>query len=155
MSEVGDDFKKEVQEILDRERWQGYVSGKVEGALNVLYSLDLDKDKRIEILQDTVGLSRMTATEFIKPREIQDRILKSEKLSYEEKETLSSMMANIAMDEENVLEHPKQTIELIAALDQNKILEECLPQVDAWIEAGVNVSMSRVKEYIIEKYDLF
>ena len=69
MAEISEDMKKEVQDILDRERWQGYVSGKVEGALNVLYALDLTKEKRLEILSKAVGLSHTTAAEFLESRE--------------------------------------------------------------------------------------
>ena len=73
MAEISDEMKKELQDILDRARWQGYVSGKTEGALNVLYAIDLDKDKRLEILMEATGLSKSTAIDILKHREIEYR----------------------------------------------------------------------------------
>ena len=91
--EISEDIKKEVQDILARERWQGYVSGKAEGALNVLYAIDLSKEKRLELLSEAVGLSRATAEEFLEPREIEDRIYKNENLSDEDSEwSLSGLL---------------------------------------------------------------
>ena len=49
MVEIPEELKREVQDIMDRVRWQEYVSGKIEGALNVLYAMDLDKDKRLPV----------------------------------------------------------------------------------------------------------
>ncbi len=69
MSCITEDLKKEVQEILDRERWQGFIDGKIEGALNIIYALDIDKDMRVELLMNAVGLCRETATEFIDAKE--------------------------------------------------------------------------------------
>ena len=34
MAETREELENKVQTILDRERWQGYVGGKIEGALN-------------------------------------------------------------------------------------------------------------------------
>lgn len=65
MLDTSEALKREIQKILDRERWQGYATGKIEGALNVLYQLDLDKQQRIELLRNAVGLSEATATGFI------------------------------------------------------------------------------------------
>ncbi|MBE5872526.1 MAG: hypothetical protein E7294_14980 [Lachnospiraceae bacterium] len=80
MAEIAEGLRKEVQDILDRERWQGYISGKVEGALNVLYALDLDKEKRLELLSDAVGLSETTAMGFLESRENEERKDKNESL---------------------------------------------------------------------------
>ena len=155
MAEIPEELMKEVQDILDRERWQGYVSGKVEGALNVLYAMDLDKDKRLGILMEAVDLSNATATDTLKPREIEYRIYKKEDLTDDEKAKLATLMKNKAMDDERVLDHPKQTLKFIAAMGGEKFIEESLPQVDAWVEGGEDVSVSRVKNWLIEKYDLF
>lgn len=100
MAEISEELKKEVQEILDRERWQGYVSGKVEGALNVLYALDLSKEKRLELLSKAVGISHTTAEGFLEPREIEERIYKNENLSDEEKDALDALMSNKTMKDE-------------------------------------------------------
>lgn len=153
--EISEDIKKEVQDILDRERWQGYVDGKVEGALNVLYALDLDKEKRLELLSNAVGLSKATATGFLEPREIEERIYKNEDLSDEDKDALSALMSNETMKDEAVMDHPKQTLSFISAFGGEKFIHECLPQVDIWIENGENVSMRRVRDLLIDKYDLF
>ena len=60
-----DEYKEKIKRILDDERWKGYVSGKVQGALTVMDILDLnDKEERIRILSDAVGLSIATATGF-------------------------------------------------------------------------------------------
>ena len=154
MAEISEEFKKEIQEILDRERWQGYVSGKVDGALNVLYALDLDKEKRLDLLSQAVGISRATAMDFLEPREIKDRIYKNEHLTNNDKDALSSLMSNDTMNDETVMTHPKRTLSLIASLGGEKFIEECIPQVDVWIENGEKVSMRKVKDWLIDKYDL-
>lgn len=153
--EISEEIKKEVQDILDRERWQGYVGGKVEGALNVLYAMDLSKEQRLELLSNAVGLSEATATGFLEPREIEERIYKNESLSIEDKDALSALMSNETMKDETVIDHPKQTLSFISAFGGEKFIEECLPQVDIWIENGEDVSMRRVRDWLIDKYDLF
>ena len=155
MAEISEDMKKEVQDILDRERWQGYVSGKVEGALNVLYALDLTKEKRLEILSKAVGLSHMTAEEFLEPREIEYRIYKNGNLSDEEKGSLDALMSNETMKDETVMDHPGQTLAFISSFGGEKFIEECLPQVDIWVENGEEVSMRRIRDLLIDRYDLF
>ena len=156
-----EEIQKQVEEILDKERWQGYVSGKVEGALNVLYSLDLDMEKRLELLQSAVGLSRETAEEFLKPREIKYRIYKHPDLSSDDKKALDVLMEIETMNSEKPMEHPKETLFFIARFGGDigpraeKFFSECLPQVDLWIEQGEEVSMKRVKDWIIEKYGLY
>lgn len=153
--EISEDIKKEVQDILARERWQGYVSGKAEGALNVLYAIDLSKEKRLELLSEAVGLSRATAEEFLEPREIEDRIYKNENLSDEDKGALDALMSNETMKDETVMDHPRQTLSFISSFGGEKFIEECLPQVDIWVKNGEEVSMRRVRDLLIEKYDLF
>ncbi len=154
MSKKESDIKKEVEEILKVERWQGYVSGKVEGALNVLYELDIDMEKRLELLKKAVGISNATAMDFLEPREIKERIYKDTMLSNEEKHELDALMFNETMMDEKVLDHPKQTLELISAFGGERFIEECLPQVDLWVENGETVSMRRVRDWLIAKYDL-
>ena len=61
--------KKEIEANFERERWQARTSGKIEGALNVLYALDLDMEKRIRLLADAVGLSYTTSKEIIESEE--------------------------------------------------------------------------------------
>ena len=155
MAEISEEMKKEIQDILDRERWQGYVSGKVEGALNVLYSIDLSKEKRLELLSEAVGLSHATAEGFLEPREIEDRIYKNEILSDEDKGALDALMSNETMKDETVMDHPRQTLAFISSFGGEKFIEECLPQVDIWIENGEEVSMRRIRDLLIDKYDLF
>ncbi len=155
MAEISENMKKEIQKILDRERWQGYVNGKVEGALNVLYALELSTEKRLELLSEAVGLSHMTAEEFLEPREIKERIYKNKNLSAEDKRALDALMANETMKDESVMDHPRQTLSFISSFGGEKFIEECLPQVDIWIENGEKVSMRRVRDWLIDKYDLF
>ena len=148
------EMEAEVQEVLDREFWRGSASGKIEGALNVLYALDLPKERRIELLADAVGLTIGTATKILEPREIEKNIYALEDMPPAEKNALLSLMENEAMQSEEVMEYPKQTVRLIAAIDGGRFIEECLPQVDAWVEAGEDVTMSKVRNWIIEKYHL-
>lgn len=155
MAEISEDFEKKVQKILDDERWRGYVGGKVEGALNVLYALDLSKEKRLELLSKAAGLCHMNAEELLEPREIEDRIYKNESLSDEEKGALDALMSNESMKDETVMDHPRQTLAFISSFGGEKFIEECLPQVDIWIENGEEVSMRRIRDLLIEKYDLF
>ena len=51
MSGIPEDVKASIKDILNRERWQGYVSGKIEGTLDVLNLMDVDKEKQITILR--------------------------------------------------------------------------------------------------------
>jgi len=59
------EMEKEVQKVMDREYWLGYTNGKIDGALYVLFLMDLEKEKRIELLAEAIGLSKETATEFV------------------------------------------------------------------------------------------
>ena len=69
MSGIPEDVKASIKDILNRERWQGYVSGKIEGILDVLNLMDVDKEKQITILMNVVGLSRATSLNILKSRE--------------------------------------------------------------------------------------
>lgn len=60
-----DGIKQKTEEVLEVRQWQGYVSGKVDGALAVLAVLNIDKERCIEVLADALGLTRATATEFV------------------------------------------------------------------------------------------
>lgn len=60
-----DGIKQKINEVLEVRQWQGYVSGKVDGALAVLAVLNIDKERCIEVLADALGLTRATATEFV------------------------------------------------------------------------------------------
>ena len=69
MSGIPEDVKASIKDILNRERWQGNVSGKIEGTLDVLNLMDVDKEKQITILMNVVGLSRATSLNILKSRE--------------------------------------------------------------------------------------
>lgn len=62
MSKSEEDIKKKVDEVLRIENWRGFVNGKVTGGLAVL---GIEKEKRIEILAEALGLCTATATEFV------------------------------------------------------------------------------------------
>lgn len=155
MTGVSEEFKKEIQDILDRERWQGYVAGKIEGALNVLYALDLTKDERLELLSEACGLTESTAEGFLEPREIEYRIYNKKNIAKEERDALFDLMSNDAMKDDTVLGQPDATLKLLASFADDTILETCLPQIDIWIKNGEKISLNRVREWIIKKYDLF
>ena len=65
---IDENIKEQVEKILEKERWVARVSGKVDGALNVLFLLDLSKERRIELLSRALGLSTATATDFVEDR---------------------------------------------------------------------------------------
>ena len=65
MENSKEDIKKKVEEILQLENWKGFVNGKVEGGLAVLHVLGIEKEKRIEVLAEALGLSNATATTFV------------------------------------------------------------------------------------------
>lgn len=65
---IDENIKEQVEKILEKERWAARVSGKVDGALNVLFLLDLSKERRIELLSQALGLSTATATDFVEDR---------------------------------------------------------------------------------------
>lgn len=60
-----DGIKQKINEILEVNKWQSYVAGKVDGALAVLDVLNIGKERRIEVLAEALGLSRATATDFV------------------------------------------------------------------------------------------
>lgn len=65
MEDSKEDIKKKVEEILQLENWRGFINGKVEGGLAVLDILGIEKEKRIEVLAEALGLSNATATTFV------------------------------------------------------------------------------------------
>ena len=71
------DFKEEIERILQHERWQGYTTGLIEGALNVIFRLDLEREKRVELLANAAGLGMTTAQEFVdgKERELSENAI--------------------------------------------------------------------------------
>ncbi len=150
-----DELKKEMQAVLDREKWQGYVGGVVEGALNVLYGMDIEKNERIQLLSKAAGIGTDTATELCKPREIEYRIANHRKLSSEDKNSLLKLMTSGSLDDDTVMGHPEQTLSMIAAFGGGKFIKDSIPQVKKWTQAGEEVSLSRVKDWLIGKYDLF
>ncbi len=155
MKNSSEDLKKTLEEELKVRDWQQYICGKVDGALNVLYAMDLDKEKRLELLQEAVGLTRDTATSFLEPREIEYRIRNNTTLSGDDKWELLELMENEALKDETVLSNPIQTLNLIAAVGDNHIIDECIPRVEQWEENGEEISMLKVRNWLIEKYDLF
>jgi len=60
-----DCLEQKVDEVIKLNQWQGFVSGKVVGGLAVLEALNIDKERRIEILADALGLSIATATDHV------------------------------------------------------------------------------------------
>ncbi len=60
-----DCLEQKLEEILKVNQWQGFVSGKVDGALAVLEVLKIDKERSIEVLAEAIGLSIATATDFV------------------------------------------------------------------------------------------
>ena len=154
MKDAPESLKNKLKETFDNVRWQEYVSGRVEGALDILYALDMDKERRIELLSETLGRCNATATNFIEPREIIYRIKKSNNLSADKKHALLRLMSNETMDDKTALSSPEQTMKLISSFCDKDIIEECLPKVKEWIEGGEDVSMHRIKEFFVEKYEL-
>ena len=150
MLEISDEIKN----LLDREHWQGFVSGKVEGALNVLYLMDLTFDNRLELLEKAVGISEATAKDFLEPREIEYRISKNQNLTVSEKAALNKILLNEQMLDDKVMEHPIETIKIISSMSDEPFIEETIPKVKEWIEAGEEVSMEKIREWLIDRYDL-
>lgn len=62
---IMDCLEQKLEEILKVNKWQGFVSGKVTGALAVLEVLKIDKGKSIEVLADALGLTMATATDYV------------------------------------------------------------------------------------------
>ncbi len=66
------ELQKTIEEKMNIAKWQAFTSGKIEGALDVLFLQELDKDRRVELLARAVGLSHATANDFIEQREIEE-----------------------------------------------------------------------------------
>lgn len=60
-----DCLEQKIDEAIKVNQWQGFVSGKVVGGLAVLEALNIDKERRIEVLADALGLSIATATDYV------------------------------------------------------------------------------------------
>ena len=58
-------LEQKIDELIKLNQWQGFVSGKVVGGLAVLETLNIDKERRIEILADALGLSIATAPDYV------------------------------------------------------------------------------------------
>ena len=58
-------LEQKIDEVINLNQWQGFVSGKVVGGLAVLEALNIDKERRIEVLADALGLSIATATDYV------------------------------------------------------------------------------------------
>lgn len=60
-----DCIEQKLEETLKVNKWQGFVSGKVAGALAVLEVLNVDRERSIEVLAEALGLSIATATDYV------------------------------------------------------------------------------------------
>lgn len=60
-----DYLEHKLEETLKVNKWQGFVSGKVTGALAVLEVLKIDEGRSIEVLEEALGLSIATATDYV------------------------------------------------------------------------------------------
>ncbi len=69
---VTEELQKTMDEKINIAKWQYFTGGKIEGALNVLYLLDIDRERRVELLARAIGLSHATANDFIEQREIEE-----------------------------------------------------------------------------------
>ena len=57
---------KTVEDMVNITKWQSYTGGMIEGALKILFSISsLSKEERVTYLSDAIGLSRISATEYI------------------------------------------------------------------------------------------
>lgn len=65
MGSSEEEVRKKVDEVLRLEKWRGFVNGKVTGGLAVLDVLGIEREKRIEVLAEALGLCTATATEFV------------------------------------------------------------------------------------------
>lgn len=69
---VTEELQKTMDEKINIAKWQYFTSGKIEGALDVLFLQELDKERRVELLARAIGLSHATANDFIEQREIEE-----------------------------------------------------------------------------------
>ena len=58
------DLEKQLNEMLRNAEARGYMCGETSGACKVIRMLKLDKEESINLLCNSVGLSRATGTEF-------------------------------------------------------------------------------------------
>ena len=68
---------------------------------------------------------------------------------------LEALRSNETMKDETVMDHLRQTLVFLSSFGREKFIEECLPKVDICAENGEEVSMRRVFDLLIDKYDLF
>ena len=72
---MDEEFRKKIEETLDIMKWQQYTSGQVDGALAVLRLLDIPYQEKEDILCKAVGVSHMTAKEFLAEGILQKDVL--------------------------------------------------------------------------------
>lgn len=65
MEKLDEETEQKIDEALKVEKWKSFVSGKVAGGLAVLDVLDIEKDKRIGVMAEALGLSIATASDFV------------------------------------------------------------------------------------------
>ena len=147
-----EEFEIEIDRILEIENWRGYVTGKSEAALDLLYMLDLDLKKRVELYCRTVGVGYDTAFKTIEPRELEEIIHNNNDISYEDEKTLIDLISNKTMCSEEPMEHPEEQLKIISGVAKDKFIEESIPQVKIWIENGEDVSLKKVRDWILNKY---
>ena len=73
---------------------------------------------------------------------------------YDKKESLYKLMTNKAMNDEKKLEHPLEMVEFLLTMADDFILDECKQQVKKWVKSREDVSMRKIKDWLINKYKL-
>ena len=59
-------FKKEIEEILEKERWIGRMNGIIQGAMSVIDELRIeDKEDRVSVIKRALCLSEATAGKIV------------------------------------------------------------------------------------------
>ena len=90
----------------------------------------------------------------IELKQIAENICKNDNLSAEEKKELLELMVNEEMNDEQVLNHPVETVNLIVVMGGGPMLKKSIPQVEKWVKEGEAVSMRKIKDWYISEYKL-
>ena len=101
-----------------------------------------------------LSLIQISCHKFIEPRQIEENIYKNPKLSVEEMNDLSNLMENDTMNDNGVMDHPVEVLNLLVSMNGGLMIKKCIPQVKKWVKAGEDVSMRRIRDWYIEKYKL-
>lgn len=96
----------------------------IEGALDILYSLDLDKDKRIDLLTKTTGLTQAKAIAVMESREKEERANRSNKAE--------ERMKDLDVEKQRKIGKQQMVVKIIKSENESVVSFVSKDEIAAW-----------------------